>query len=541
VATKINSALPADGDVFFFAITSGFPFCSSFPGGHSGGKTEVKVHVEMLVVAVGLFLMACRGNGDSSLAETAAVPDPQRLGERIDAIAETALRDGPVAGLSIAIFRGSEPVFAKGYGFADVETGLQATADTKYDIASVSKLFTALAVMRLVEEGAVSLDDDLATLLPAFPNPEQARRISVRQLLNHTSGLNDYLAADFVRLLHSEIPTALSASFVLDYLDGRALDADPGTEWQYNNSGFYLAGLIIEQVTGQRWGDYVQDAIARPLGLHDTLSCDELRPDQRAFGYEPGGAGFERNSMYAEAGVQGDGGLCSTAQDLARLPAALAGQRLISEARIDEMLRPTILVDGIAVDYGLGVRLGRLDRHPVWGHTGSFLLAYASTLAHYPDDDVTIAVLVNTTNTAADALVVEGLVVQEVLGLTHSITEGTKLSHAASMYAGEYIGDRYYDIQAILDGAVPYTRERFDIVEKDGHVERTVLTGDERPALKLVYEGNHSFGRADWPMDRFVFHVEEGLARGYSEYYNGIFATFNRRVRPVQELPPERE
>ena len=116
--------------------------------------------------------------------------------------------------------------------------------------------------------------------------------------------------------------------------------------------------------------------------------------------------------MYSEAGVQGDGGLCSTVLDLGRLPAALAEHRLIPEARIAEMLQPTVLANGASVDYGLGTRLGSLEGHPVWGPTGSFLLTYGSTLAHYPEDDVTIAVLINTTNTAADALVIEGLVAE---------------------------------------------------------------------------------------------------------------------------------
>lgn len=197
------------------------------------------------------------------------------------------------------------------------------------------------------------------------------------------------------------------------------------------------------------------------------------------------------------------------------------------------MQQPSILADRVAVDYGLGVRRGRLDGHSIWGHTGSFLLTYGAVLAHYPDDDVTIAVLVNTANTAADALVIEGLVAREVLGLPESAADTPKLSREASMmYAGEYIGDRYYDVQAIRGGNVPDARERFAIVEKSGHLERIVLNGDERPALKLVYKGNHSFGRADWPMDRFVFDVEAGRARGYSEYYNGIFAPFNRRVEP---------
>jgi CubicO group peptidase (beta-lactamase class C family) len=486
----------------------------------------------MLVVAAGVLLCACRGDDASSLAESAATSDLQRLGERIDAIAEAALRDGPVAGLSIAVFRGYEPVLAKGYGFSDVEARKPASAETTYDVASVSKLFTALAVLKLADVGKLDLDDSLSTLLPEFPNPDQGRRITVRQVLRHTSGLNDYLAADFVRLLHSEQPVApLTASFILDYLKGRALDSEPGAEWQYSNSGFFLAGMIVEKISGQPWGEYVRDAVARPLGLHATMSCDVLQPEQRTGGYVPAGAGFEPNFMYAEAGVQGDGGLCSTVLDLARLPAALAGYRLIPEGRIREMLRPTELADGVTVDYGLGVRLGQLDGHDLWGHTGSVLTTFASTLAHYPQEDVTIAVLVNTADTAADALVIEGLVAKEVLNLGEAGSEAMETPDGASVYIGEYVGGRDEDIEMILAGEVPNERIRSRIVDTGDGLARIAMTArDERPPLELVPLGNHRFGREDWPMDRFVFAVEGGDVRGYSEYYNGMFATFNRRV-----------
>lgn len=468
---------------------------------------------------------------------TEADPPTARLEQRVDTIAEAALRDGPVAGLSIAIFRNSREILASGYGFSDLDRRQPATAETRYDIASVSKLFTALAILKLVDEGVLGLDDHVATRLPAFPNPDQGA-ISLRQLLNHTSGLNDYEAADFVRMLHAEAPPEpLTPAFVLDYLAGRPLDAPPGAEWQYTNSGFYLAGLIIEQATGTPWGEYVRQAIALPLGLSDTLPCDELRPDQRSAGYESTDAGFERSAVYAEAGVQGDGGLCSTARDLARLPAALAEHSLLPEKLLAEMLRPTVLADGVTVDYGLGVRLGRIDGHPLWGHTGSVLLTYASVVAHYPEDGVTIVVLVNTSNTQADALVVEGGIAREVLGMTTSLAAATfeyPAFETASLYDGEYVGDRRFDIQAILGGSVPPGRERFRILRKDGVFQRLVLTpGAEGPPLELVYTGNHSFGRADWPMDRFVFDIEAGRARGYSEYYNGMFVTspeFRQRV-----------
>ena len=478
--------------------------------------------VQVLVAAAGLLLVACRGN-------LASVQDTEPLAVRLDRIAEAALENGPVAGLSIAVFSGGEPVFANGYGSADLAAQRPATAATLYDIASVSKPFTALAILKLVGEGKLGLGQTLSELLPEFPNPDQGRRITVRQLLNHTSGLSDYLAADFLRFRRAGSPAApLTAAFVLDYLGNRPLDARPGTEWQYSNSGFYLAGMIIERVSGQPWGTYVRDEIARPLGLDATASCDSLPPGGHATGYRASGADFQPEEFYAEAGVQGDGGLCSTVLDLGRLPASLAGSRLIRKELVREMLQPTRLADGVSIDYGLGMRLGRLERYPLWGHTGSILQSYASTLVHYPNENVTIAVLVNTADTGIDALVIEGWVAKEVLRLEHAVVGSAVPLDAASLYVGEYDGNRDENLEMIEAPESP-DRLRYRIIEVDGQIAR-VTAGTPHPPLDLVFLGNHSFGRRDWPMDRFVFDVENDRVRGYSEYYNGIFASFNRRV-----------
>ncbi len=480
--------------------------------------------------AAGFALGACHNSVHSSLSETDA--DTKRLEAHIDTIAENALRLGPVAGLSIAVLRGDGPVIAKGYGYADIDARIPATAATVYDIASVSKLFTALAILKLVDEGKLDLDDNLQTLLPEFPDPDQGHRITLRQLLNHTSGLSDYLAADYVRFFHAHTPPGpLQPSFVLDYLKGRALDSNPGSEWQYSNSGFYLAGMILERVAGRPWVDFVHDEIAHPLGMDATRSCDAIRPDGRTRGYLSTESGFAPNAIYAEPGVQGDGGLCSTVLDLARLPAALRQYSVIPEHRLTEMLQPTMLDGGVSVDYGLGVRLGELVGRPLWGHTGSVFTTYASTLAHYPQEDVTIAVLVNTAETSADALVIEGRVASEVFNLGVIRSAAIEIAGSASVYVGDYVGDRDDDIAKIQDGEVPNTRSHSRIIEDGDGIARIVMpVTAERPPLELIPLGNHTFAREDWPLDRFVFAVEDGRARGYSEYYNGIFATFNRRV-----------
>ncbi|MDX1531471.1 MAG: serine hydrolase domain-containing protein, partial [Rhodothermales bacterium] len=324
---------------------------------------------------------------------TPAQAQPLDLSTRIDSIAQAALDDGPLAGLSIAVMRDGEVRHARGYGLADIETGRPVTAETLFNVASVGKIIAAAAVLRLVDEGTLSLDDDLASLLPAFPNPEQGRQITLRQLLNHTSGLNDYVPADLERWKQSREP--LDPSFVLDYVRDRPLDFEPGTDYSYTNTGFYLAGLIVERVSGSSWGDYVLREVAAPLGLHSVVLCDEAGA-RRTTVYDRTDAGLVVSVVGAEQGIRGDGGLCMNVLDLARLPHALRTSGLLSASSLEEMLRPTVLADGLVVDYGLGVARGVLHGHPLWGHLGGAEGSLAATLIHYPDDDVTIAVVVNT-------------------------------------------------------------------------------------------------------------------------------------------------
>lgn len=437
------------------------------------------------------------------------------LSIRIDSIAQAALNDGPIAGLSIAVAKQSEIIHARNYGVTDVEAHTLATDETVYNIASVAKIIAAVAVLKLVDEGKLSLDKDLTTLLPAFPNPEQGRKITLRQLLNHTSGLHDYVAADYERWKQTGEP--LDPSFVLDYVQDRPLDFEPGTNWIYSNTGFYLAGLIVERVTGQPWDDYMLEAVARPLGLHSVALCDEMGAI-RTTGYDITEDGFVPSQEDAEEGVRGDAGLCATALDLARLPGALMTSGLLSEESLSALLGPTVLANGVMADYGLGVARGSLKGHPLWGHLGGNPSSYVATLAHYPDEGVTVAVLVNTRFGEVGALQVEGAVARAVLGLGDpTLADHPLTSDAQQVYLGTYVGDR--------------GGWRYHIVADSERIAR-VWAEDPSAKRPLFYQGNHTFGRADWPMDRFVFHVNEGHALAYSAYYNGFFDGFYRRIDP---------
>lgn len=435
------------------------------------------------------------------------------LEARVDAIARQALEDGPIAGLSIAVARGEEVLIGRGYGVADVERRIPAGVHTLYPIASITKLITAAGVVKLAESGEVELDGDLGSLLPGALDPEQARRITLRHLLSHTSGLVDYESADTERWLREGTP--LDAAFVLGFLEGKPLEFEPGSSWAYSNSGYYLAGLILERIGGRDYGTLIRERVAGPLGLDDTALCDDVRATR---GYEPAADGFRRSRIYEAPSIRADGGLCSTVLDLVALPRSLARSGWLSERSLKLMLGPTRLGNGTLIDYGLGVRRGSLEGRSLWGHTGG-MVTYWSTVAYYPEEDVTIAVLVNTDGADSDALVVEGLVARAVFGLADARLADRKLPRAVAKQLGGTYG------------------VGSDVIEVVSHGKRIELrTSGQAPGLRpLLLQRDGSFGYEAYPMDRVIFHKLRGAPVGLSEYHNGIFATY--RPRRYRGLP----
>ena len=454
-------------------------------------------------------ITACSQHGGTRSAE----PPQSHLSERIDVVASTALREGPIAGLSIAVTRGGDVVHARDYGVSGLDPS--AGAEGLYDLASVTKLLVAAAVLTLVDAGQLDLQDDLASLLPEFPNIEQARTIKLRHLLNHTSGLSDYVDAEIERWNQTQEP--LRPEFVLDYARARPLDFEPGTNWRYTNTGFYLAGLIIERTSGRSWSEYTLEAVARPLGLQGIVLCDDLGAEPPP-GFEVTGTQLAPSREAAEEGVGADGGLCGCALDMARLPRALSSSGLLSATSLAAMLRPTVLTSGLSVGYGLGVALGSLEGNSLWGHLGGNGASYISTLAHYPDQDVTIAVLVNTLYGEVGALQVEASVARLVLGFDEpTLSDDALTSSEQAAHVGRYVGDR--------------GPRSFTIAAHGDRIVRRTPT-DPDTSLPLLRQRSDVFGREDWPLDRLVFHRRGGLSAAVSLYYNGFFDGFYLRSDP---------
>jgi D-alanyl-D-alanine carboxypeptidase len=309
---------------------------------------------------------------------------------QIDAIAQEWLASTGAPSVSIALVQNGKVSYAQAYGDARLTPARAATRSTRYAIDSVSKEFTAAAVLLLVEKGKLSLDD---TAGKWFPDLGEASKVSVRQLLTHTSGLRDYWPQDFVppEMLH---PTSIDA--ILSEWARRPLDFAPGTDWQYSNTGYVLAGAIVEKVAGEPLVEFLRQRIFAPLHMEHVTEDDThplSSPDAAA--YTRQGLGPARPAQKEGAGwLFGASELAMTPGDLALWDISLIDRSLLAPASYQAQLDPVALASGARKDYGLGLDIETVQGRRRIGHDGSgsgFLAANRI----WPDEKTAIVVLTN--------------------------------------------------------------------------------------------------------------------------------------------------
>jgi CubicO group peptidase (beta-lactamase class C family) len=417
----------------------------------------------------------------------------------VDAMAAEALARGPIAGLSIAVFERGQQVLAKGYGSADVDAGVPATPETSYPIASVTKHFTAAAVLRLADQGKLSLDDPVSRFFPAAR--PRIGALTVRHLLDHTSGLTRGGPA----------PRAAALSVITRGGTARA----QGDDWDYSNYNFSLLGLAIEQASGRDYARYVHDELAAPLGLTGTGYCEDgTAVPGRGRDYLSGRKSVTVTPYWTEPRFFAAGGLCSTVLDLVRFERALEDGRVVSHAMLQAMRTPTRLPDGMEVDYGYGTRLGFTGGHRKLGHTGAGQ-SNKAVLARYPDDDVTVAVLLNTerANANVTATDLEESIERLLFGLSEpSAPSASAPAPVLSAYAGQY-----------HDGS------RLVRVAADGGMLTMHPGVHHKVQSRLTPEGGDVFMAAEQPDVELRFQRRGDQVHGYGRYHNGWFVSLAER------------
>jgi CubicO group peptidase (beta-lactamase class C family) len=292
--------------------------------------------------------------------------------------------DGP--GASLLVIRDGVPLVRRGYGFADLEHRVPASPQTDYRLASVSKQFTATAILLLAQDGKLSLDDRARRWLPSLP--AAAGAITLRQLLSHQGGLIDYediMAADTRVPLRDKDVLALLAK--TDHLYFA-----PGTSYRYSNGGYAMLALIVEQASGMPFQEFLRQRIFLPLGMTSTLAYVAEGPPvpHRAFGYSAEGGQWMRTDQSMTSSVLGDGGIYSSIDDLARWDAALYDNRLLSDASRKAAFTPWTATDDPTVEYGYG---WRITGETLW-HSGE-TIGFRNVIVRYPKRHLTVVLLTN--------------------------------------------------------------------------------------------------------------------------------------------------
>jgi D-alanyl-D-alanine carboxypeptidase len=325
-----------------------------------------------------------------SASPAAAVPAD--FAARANAIVEDSFpADGP--GAAVIVTEGGKTVFERGRGLADIEAGKPIAPDTVFRIGSITKQFSAAVVLQLAAEGKLSLDDPVSKYFPGYPQPGASA--TVRQLLNHTSGIQSY----------TDIPGwMVEANFSRPHSNDEMMavfrdlpsPSAPGEKWAYNNSGYFLLGIIVEKVTGKPWHQLVHERVVRPLGLSSfRYGVEEASVPAMARPYAAAGDGQVAPAPKIHMSVPGAAGaLIGTVGDLARWNHALHHGRILDAPSYKAMTSGTQLGDGTQSPYGYGLQVSELRGHRTIGHGGG-IPGFVTSSLYLPEKDVFVAVFTN--------------------------------------------------------------------------------------------------------------------------------------------------
>lgn len=364
-----------------------------------------------------------------AVAAPAGAQDADRLPAQVDSIATAVLAATGVPSASVAIVRHGAIAYVHAYGNAKLDPQTPADTTMRYAIGSISKQFTAAAILLLTQQHKVSLDDPVSRFVPGL---SRGNEVTVRELLSHTSGYQDFWPQDYVPP-SMEKPT--TPQQIIDRWAKQPLDFEPGTKWQYSNTNFIIAGLIVQKASGTPFTKFIHTRILDPLGLTTAVDFDALGPSAaQPIGYMRYGLGPLRPSTPTGPGwMFGAGELAMTPTDLAKWDISMIKQSLLSPASYKAMETTVLLKNGVSSGYGLGVEVGQVGGHRMISHSGEVSGFTAENMV-FPDDSAAIVVLTN-----QDAAPASGAIAQQVsrvLFTTEDAMTAERTARARSIFEG---------------------------------------------------------------------------------------------------------
>lgn len=455
----------------------------------------VRSRATLILAFVGGAVLACqRSPGEQRVRATAQTDGEDTLARRVDDVVRAHMAKRGIPGLAIAVVRDGATLFIKGYGIADVENDVPVTPETVFDIASVTKTFTAAAIMRLADSGRVNIDRPVREYLPEAP--ESWSRITVRHLLSHTSGLPE----TDVPLVNGAWLADYTTRQMLEHAFTRPVAAGPGASFLYSDLGYFLLGAIIERVTGMRYGEFLDRTFFAPFEMRATSPLDQYAiVPRKADTYFLRERQLARNRRYAQVELSPAYGLLTSILDFARWESAFALGRVISPSAMRSMETKARTPDGSELQYGLGWVVGSLNGERATGHAGGTGTYYL----RLPDRRLSIIVLTNLALRTLDGGRVR--------------PDGSNPRELAETIAGMYLA------QPTLPARIPdpYARERGQMVERQlrgrGIRDRTVLAAMARvPRHRFVPAELQSLAYSDQPLP---IGLEQTISQPYIVAY----------------------
>jgi CubicO group peptidase (beta-lactamase class C family) len=345
----------------------------------------------------------------ASMADFAQVSDSQ-----IDVLF-TKFANPHEPGCAVLVIKDGKPVFRKGYGVTDLRSLQAIGPDTNFRLASLTKQFTATAIMLLAHDGKLRYEEHLSDVFPDFP--AYGKAITIRNLLNHTSGLIDYediMEKQYAGVPDEKIPQIKDAGVLALLKQQTGTKFPPGTRWDYSNSGYAVLAMIVEKRSGMSFGDFLRERIFKPLEMDHSVAYEKGRNEvaNRAYGHTLADGKWRETDQSSTSAVLGDGGIYTSLDDLEKWDRALTGHALLSEKEMAPALSAPTTGNGaplqnpdggLAPLYGFGWFLDPYRGHRHYAHYGE-TVGFRTAIQRFPDDGLTVIVLANRAEVNAPAL-----------------------------------------------------------------------------------------------------------------------------------------
>jgi CubicO group peptidase (beta-lactamase class C family) len=401
-------------------------------------------------------------------------------------------------GAAALLARGGEVIFLGAAGLADLELGVSLEPDMVFEIGSITKQFTAAAIMMLAEEGELSVDDPITRHLPDYPS--YGDDVTIEHLLTHTSGIFSY--TDIPEYMQ-EVCTDESVDELIGAFKERPVLFQPGERWAYSNSNYVLLGAIIERVSEMSYAKFVEGRIFEPLGLDNSYYGSNRRIiPRRSSGYDRDDGRYVNAPCLSFSLPYAAGSLMMSVEDMYRWNRALYGGDVVSRASLERMIAPYVLANGDTSSYGYGLGQRDIRGHRAIGHGGG-IFGFVTDAVYLPDDDVFVAVFSNNTGAAVNPSLIASKLAAAAIGDPYpEFTEITLDESVLRRYAGVYqIDENTQRVVTVENGAL-YT-------QRTGGGRNRAYPGSE----------THFFYRHS--LSHFEFEIEDGEVKAMLMYQGG--------------------